>query len=99
MLVWPDGTVTGSVNVAELEEIRAALSSKGGMKHPDDGPIEHVSQLVKGKSHAVIAEPAAPTAVEAIAATDADADDAARAASQVDLPEVLDKASGKKAGK
>ena len=47
MFVWADGTVTGSVNVEELERIQKTMKSAGKKQLADVAwPIESDEQLV-----------------------------------------------------
>jgi hypothetical protein len=47
MFVWADGTVTGSVDVVELESIQKGLKGVGKAKLADlPWPIESAEQLV-----------------------------------------------------
>ena len=48
MIVWPDGEVTGSVNEAELEEIRKAQKGMSKKKLEAIGPVESLAQLLAG---------------------------------------------------
>jgi hypothetical protein len=48
MIVWPDGEVTGSVDVAELEEIRKAQKGMSKKKLEAIGPVESLAQLLAG---------------------------------------------------
>jgi len=48
MIVWPDGEVTGSVNVAELEEIRKAQKGMSKKRLAAIGPVESLEQLLAG---------------------------------------------------
>lgn len=48
MIVWPDGSVTGSVNVAELEEIHKAQKGMSKKKLDAIGPVESLEQLLAG---------------------------------------------------
>jgi hypothetical protein len=48
VIVWPDGSVTGSVNVAELEEIHKAQKGMSKKKLEAIGPVESLEQLLAG---------------------------------------------------
>jgi hypothetical protein len=48
VIVWPDGEVTGSVNVAELEEIHKAQKGMSKKKLEAIGPVESLEQLLAG---------------------------------------------------
>jgi len=48
VIVWPDGSVTGSVNVAELEEIEKARKGMSAKKLAAIGPVESLAQLLAG---------------------------------------------------
>ena len=48
MIVWPDGEVTGSVNVAELEEIHKAQKGMSKKRLAAIGPVESLEQLLAG---------------------------------------------------
>jgi len=48
MIVWPDGEVTGSVNVAELEEIHKAQKGMSKKRLEAIGPVESLAQLLAG---------------------------------------------------
>lgn len=48
MIVWPDGSVTGSVNVAELEEILKAQGKMSKKRLEAIGPVESLAQLQAG---------------------------------------------------
>ena len=100
MFVWPDDIVTGSVNVAELEEIQKGLKGLGKRKLAAlPWPIESAEQLADALANtADDDEPEPPKAAKAQSSSKADpkADAEAAAAAQVDLPAILDKATGKK---
>ena len=48
MIVWPDGQVSGSVNVAELEEIHKAQKGMSKKRLAAIGPVESLEQLLAG---------------------------------------------------
>jgi hypothetical protein len=48
VIVYPDGSVTGSVNVAELEEIHKAQKGMSRKKLEAIGPVESLEQLLGG---------------------------------------------------
>ena len=48
MIVWPDGSVTGSVNVAELEDIHKAQGKMSKKQLAAIGPVESLAQLLAG---------------------------------------------------
>lgn len=48
MIVWPDGSVTGSVNVAELDEIMNARKGMSKKRLEAIGPVESLAQLLAG---------------------------------------------------
>jgi len=48
MIVWPDGSVTGSVNVAELEDIHKAQGKMSKKQLAAIGPVESLEQLLAG---------------------------------------------------
>jgi hypothetical protein len=70
MFVWTDGTVTGSVNVEELEKIQAAQKAAGKRKLAAlaGRPVETVEQLAELLDAASEPEPE-PEAVKATAPT------------------------------
>lgn len=64
MFVWADGTVTGSVNVAELESIQKAMKGVGKSRLADlPWPIESAAQLADVLASNV--EPEPPKAAKA----------------------------------
>jgi hypothetical protein len=48
VIVWPDGEVTGSVDVAELDEIHKAQKGMSKKKLEAIGPVESLEQLLAG---------------------------------------------------
>ena len=65
MIVWPDGSVTGSVNVAELEDILQARKGMSAKKLAAIGPVESLEQLLAGPTEPEPEpEPEPETAVE-----------------------------------
>jgi len=66
VIVWPDGSVTGSVNVAELEEIEKARKGMSAKKLAAIGPVESLAQLLAGPPDEPKPEPeSGPEASEA----------------------------------
>jgi hypothetical protein len=64
VIVWPDGSVTGSVNVAELEEIHKAQKRMSAKKLEAIGPVESLAQLLAGPPEAEPEPEPAPEATE-----------------------------------
>ena len=52
MIVWPDGSVTGSVNVDELEAILKAQKGMSKKQLAAIGPVESLEQLLAGPPEA-----------------------------------------------
>jgi hypothetical protein len=48
VIVWPDGSVSGSVHVAELEEILKAQKGMSAKQLAAIGPVESLEQLLAG---------------------------------------------------
>jgi hypothetical protein len=48
VIVWPDGSVSGSVNVAELEDILKAQKGMSKKQLEAIGPVESLEQLLAG---------------------------------------------------
>lgn len=64
MFVWPDGTVTGSVNVAELEAIQNGMKGVSKKRLASFGPIEsaaHLADLLAGNTEETEPEPTTAT--------------------------------------
>ena len=61
MIVYPDGTVTGSVNVDELEAINAVRKGMSKKQLEAIGPVETLEQLLAGPAKSE-PEPAPETA-------------------------------------
>lgn len=100
MFVWPDGTVTGSVRVEELEAIQKGLKGVSKKRRESLGPIEsadHLADLLAAEGDD--SEPEPPKAAKASGSTpkaDTKADaEVAEAMSQVDLPAALAKSTKK----
>lgn len=75
MYVYEDGTVTGSVNQAELDAIHAAMK-KRGVKFPASGYVETADQLLHPEAYATDDSEAGTVTVAETAKADVKASDA-----------------------